>query len=243
MEPSRDSQSAGGARSAAGEPYLRRFVRRHVLSGLAGRSVVAATLLALGFALWPARPDRRETAPAAAPDPGVAALDADIDALRSELAERSAAAPPDPATLVSVADLARRIEAIASEIAALRARIEVVPVPATAPAPAPALPAGADFSSIGDRLYNLELRQSQAESSGAKLDAELLARLHGLEVRQEERERQDASALGSALERVERLEASRAVAEARRLEGHYAVLARLAALESRLGTVPAAPQP
>lgn len=241
MEPSRDSQSAGGARSAAGEPYLRRFVRRHVLSGLAGRSVVAATLLALGFALWPARPDRRETAPAAAPDPGVAALDADIDALRSELAERSAAAPPDPATLVSVADLARRIEAIAREIAALRARIEVVPVPATAPAPA--LPAGADFSSIGDRLYNLELRQSQAESSGAKLDAELLARLHGLEVRQEERERQDASALRSALERVERLEASRAVAEARRLEGHYAVLARLAALESRLGTVPAAPQP
>ncbi len=84
---------------------------------------------------------------------------------------------------------------------------------------------------------------SQAESSGAKLDAELLARLHGLEVRQEERERQDASALRSALERVERLEASRAVAEARRLEGHYAVLARLAALESRLGTVPAAPQP
>lgn len=242
MEPSRDASSADVALSAAEEAYLRRFVRRHALSGLAGRSVVAATLVALGLALWPARPEEPpEPAAAAAPDTSVAALDAEIDALRSELAQRSAATPADPATLASVADLARRIEAIAREIAALRARVEVVPAPARAPAPA--LPAGADVASIGDRLYNVELRQSQAESSRAKVDAELLARLHGLEVRQEERERQDASALRSALERVERLEDSRGVAEARRLEGQNAVQARLAALESRLETMPAAPQP
>jgi hypothetical protein len=97
MEASHGNGNEAMALSAAEEAWLRRFVRRHALSGLPGRAVVVAVLLALGLALRPvAAPERAATelAPAAA----VAALDAESEALHRELAARSAAAAPDAAS-------------------------------------------------------------------------------------------------------------------------------------------------
>lgn len=236
------SRSDGNGRSevalsAAEEVFLRRFVRRHALAGPAGRGLLAAVLLAVGLGLWPASaPEQSAAGPGPAAPTGLTALEAEIGALRA-LADRPAA---DPEAAAAVAELARRIEAIAREIALFRTRVESPPVPAPAPA---AAKVGPELAAIADRLYQLELRQTGTESERTLVEAKLLARLHGIERRQEERESQDASALGSVLERMDRLERSRDVAEAHRLEGQGAVLARLAALESRLEAVPAAPQP
>jgi hypothetical protein len=237
-----DASRAGDGRaevalSAAEEAYLRRLVRRHAFSGTAGRALLGGVFLALALAFWPAWV-AQHGAPAAAP--GVEALDAELDALRIELAARGSPAGVDPGTRAAVAELAERIEAIAREISALRRRFETTPAPPPADAP-PAVPA--DVAAIAERLYDVEMRQSQAEASRAEIEGKLLARLHGLESRQEHREREDASVLRSMLDRVDRLEASRDVAEARRLESQNAVLARLGALESRLESVPASPQP
>jgi hypothetical protein len=241
MEPSpaEPAGRSGVSLSAAEAAFLRRFVRRHALPGAAGAAVLAAAMLAIGLVLWPGREAERaeDSAPAAAPA-GLAALEGEVGALRATLAERSPAPAPDAEA--AVAELARRIEAIAREIHALRARLDSAPRPAPAPAPAP--PAS-DLVAVADRLYQIELRQSETEAGRSKVEGELLARIHGLELRQEERERRDVSALGSLLERMDRLERSRDVAEANRLEGQNAALARLEALESRLSSAPAAPAP
>jgi hypothetical protein len=231
------------ALSAAEAAFLRRFVRRHALSRAAGLWLLAAALLAIALDLWPARGPE----PAAASGPGVAA--ADLEALRAEvaevrtgLAEPSPRPAPAPETAAAVAELARRIEALAHEIVALRSRVESAPAPA--PAGAPAAPAEVPgLAGLAERLYQLELRQSETESGRVEVEGQLLARLHGLELRQEEREREDATALGSVLERMGRLESSRDAAEARRLDGQSAILARLDALETRLAPLPAAPAP
>ena len=191
-----ESRKAPVALSAAEEDYLRRFVRRHALSGAAGKGLVACVMVALGLALWPARvlPPAPPQAPSA---PGALALAADVEAIRSEVAARSQREASDPATQAAVAELARRIEAIAREIDALRSRPEVVPAAPPARAPVPV-----DTGIAGD---------------------------------------EDASSLRLLLDRVEQLERSRDVAEASRLQGQNAILDRLAVLESRIETVPAAP--
>jgi hypothetical protein len=236
-----DARRAGDGRaevalSAAEEAHLRRLVRRHAFSGPGGRALLGGVLLALALAFWPAWVARRG-APSA---PGVEGLEAELDALRIELAARGSTAGVDPATRAAVAELAERIEAIAREISALHRRLEAAPARPPADAP-PAVPA--DVAALAERLYDVERRQSQGEASRAEVEGKLLARLHGIETRQEDREREGASLLRSVLDRVDRLEASRDVAEARRLESQDAVLARLGALESRLEGVPASPQP
>jgi hypothetical protein len=200
--------------------------------------VVASLIVALGLALWPARILDRPASPQ--PSSAADAYSAELRAIRSEIAARSERGGSDAATRAAVVELARRIEAIASEIAPLRSRASVVP--ATPPARA-SVPADAGVAPSTERLYNLEQRQSQAESDRRKVEGQLLARLHDLEARQQKRERDDASALRLLLDRVQQLELSRDVVEAHRLDGQNALHARLAALESRLETVPAAPHP
>ena len=237
--------------SAAEQLYLRRFVRRHALSGAAGKALVASVAVALALALWPAaapeEPARLQPAPAA-PAAGAEDFAAELAAIRAEVESRSERAAPDPATRAAVDALAQRIEAIAREIDALRARdIDAVRARAHAAPPAPAVrtaaPDDAGSAGIAERLYNLELRLSQAESDRGRIVEQLLARVHDLEARQEGREREDASALRLLLDRVQEIERSRDVAEANRLSGQEAISARLAALETRLVTLPAAPQP
>jgi len=234
-----ESREAPVALSAAEEAYLRRFVRRHALSGAAGKGLVAGVMVALGLALWPAQ-ILRHAPPQASSAPDALAFAADLEAIRAEVAARSQREASDPATQAAVAELAKRIEAIAREIGALRSRAEIVP--AAPPARAP-VPADTGIAGIAERLYNVELRQNQGESDRGKLEGQLLSRLHDLEARQQSREHEDASALRLLLDRVEQLERSRDVAEASRLNGQDAILDRLAMLESRIETVPAAPQP
>ncbi len=217
------------------EGELRRRVPRTAFPRAAGKAVVASALVAVGFAVWPAQVWQRPSSPE--PAPRVEAFARELEAIRAEVADRQ---PADAATKAAVTRLAERIDAIAREIDAVRSRAPVIPAapPATSPAPADVGVAG-----VTDRLYNVEARQSQAEAERVTVERQLLARLHDLEVRQGARERQDSSALGLLLDRVEQLERSRDVAEANRLTGQNAILARLTALESRLETVPAAPQP
>jgi len=235
-----ETREAPVALSAAEEAYLRRFVRRHALSGAAGKGLVASVIAALGLALWPAQVRERPASPQPSSPPGALAFAAELEVIRSEVTARSDRDVADAATQAAVTELAKRIEAIAREISTLRSRAEVVP--AAPPARAP-LPADTGVAGVAERLYHIELRQSQSESDRGKLQGQLLARLHDLETRQEKREREDASALRLLLDRVEQLEVSRDTVEAKRLNGQDAILDRLAALESRIETAPAAPQP
>jgi hypothetical protein len=238
--PAARTREAPVAPSAAERAALRRFVWRVALCGGAGTGLLASLIVALGLALWPAKVLERPLRPQMPPPSGALAFAAELDAIRSEIAARSEREVGDPATQATVAALSQRIEAFSRQIDALRSRAEVVPA-----APPPRAPIAADtvVAALSERLYNLELRQGQAESDGGTLQGQLLARLHDLEARQQSRERDDASALRLLLERVQQLELSRDVAEAKRLDGQNALLARLAALESRLETVPAAPHP
>ena len=242
-EPTRDSREP--ELSDAEAALLRRFVRRHALGGLAGRSVATAALLALGLALWPGRiaaPPAREGA-----DPALAAtaLRAELDGIRAQLAERRPAALPAATSAASpdAAELARRIDALAREITSLRARPQTpaspLPPAQTPPPPAPA----AGLAALAERIYQLERREGVSETERTRLAGQVLARLQGIEARQEAQERADATALRSMLDRVALLESSRDIAEARRLEGQNAILARLAGLEARVDHVPASPQP
>ena len=194
-----ESREAPVALSAAEEDYLRRFVRRHALSGAAGKGLVACVMIALGLALWPARV-LLPAPPQASSAADTLVLAADLEAMRSEVAARSQREESDPATQAAVAELAKRIEAIAREIDALRSRAEVVP--ASPPARAP-VPVDTGIAGIAERLYNVELRQNQGESERGKLAGQLLSRLHDLEARLQSREHQDASALRLLLDRVE----------------------------------------
>jgi hypothetical protein len=233
-------REAPAAPSAVERAALRRYAWRVALCGGAGTGLLASLIVALGLALWPAKLPERPSSPQAPPPSGALAFAAELDAIRSEAATRSEREVSDPATKAAVAALAQRIEAFSQQIDTLRTRAEVVP--AAPPARAP-IPADTAIAALSERLYNLELRQGQAESDRGTLQGQLLARLHDLESRQQSRERDDASALRLLLERVQQLELSRDVAEAKRLDGQNALLARLAALESRLETVPASPHP
>ncbi len=234
------TREAPVAPSAAEKAALRRFARRVALSSAAGMGLVASLIIALGLALWPATVVKRASHPASSAPSGALAFAAELEAIRSEVAARSDREVSDPATKAAVAELALRIEAFALEIDTLRSHAKIIS--AAPPARAP-LPGDTGVAALAERLYNLELRQGQAESARGTLEGQLLARLHDLEVRQQGREREDASALRLLLDRVQQLELSRDVAEAKRLNGQNALLARLAALESRLETVPAAPHP
>jgi hypothetical protein len=197
-------------------------------------------IIALGLVLWPATAAKRASQPASSTPGGALAFAAELEAIRAEVTARSDREVTDPATKAAVAELAQRIEAFALEIDTLRSHAQIAP--AKLPARAP-IPADTGVAALAERLYNLELRQGQAESARGTLEGQLLARLHDLEVRQQGREREDASSLRLLLDRVQQLELSRDVAEAKRLNGQNALLARLAALESRLETVPASPRP
>ena len=238
--------SATGKRGAPDEPSaVQETTRRHVArrvahSGTAGKTLVAALIVALGLALWPARILEQPAGPKPSPAAGGEAFSAELQAIRSELATRSERERNDAATEAAVAELAARIEAIAREIGPLRSGEPAVPAALPARASASA-DTGVDAWS--ERLYNLERRQSQAESDRGKVERQLLARLHDLETRQQHRERDEASALRLLLARVEQLELTRDAAEENRLKGQSALQARLAALESRLESAPAAPHP
>jgi hypothetical protein len=231
------------ALSPAEAVYLRRFVRRHALSGPVGAALAAALLLALGLALRAARVDERP-APA---DPGstarIEAIGGELAALRADLATRREPSG-DAQGIDAVGELARRIDEISREIDALRVRFEAErPASPSRPAPVvgPAPPRG--LEELAQRLFNVEARQSQAESQRSQVESDLLARLLGVETRQEEGERRDATALRSMLERVDRLETTRHASERLRLDGQNAIQARLSVLESQVQSAPAAPRP
>jgi hypothetical protein len=225
------------ASSAAEWAALRRLAWRAALCGGAGTGLLASLIVALGLALWPAETPESASIPQAPPPSSALAFAAELDAIRSEVAAGSERSASDPATEAAVAALSQRIDAFSRQIETLRSRAE------SAAAARAAIPADAAIAALSERLYNLELRQGQAESERGTLQGQLLARLHDLESRQQTRERDDASALRLLLGRVEQLELSRDVAEAKRLDGQNALLARLAALESRLETVPASLHP
>ncbi len=240
-----DASAAGkhdapDAPSAAQETTRRHLARSAVPSGGAAKTLVAGLIIALGLALWPARILEQPARPQPAPATGGEDFSAELEAIRSELAQRSERETSDDATDAAVAELSARIEAIAREIEPLRSRAPVVPA---APPARVSVSAEAGVDAWSERLYKLEQRQSQAESDRNKVEGQLLTRLHDLEKRQLERERADASALRLLLARMEQLERTRDVAEANRLEGQNALHARLAALESRLESAPAAPHP
>lgn len=227
------------AQRAAEQCSARRALRRVSRSGAARNGLVASLCVALGLALWPVKTLDQPASSQPSPGAEADAFSAELRAIRSEIAARSERERSDSGAQAAVVELSRRIEAIADEIAPLRSRTSVVP--ATPPARA-SVPGDTGVGPSSERLYNLEQRQSQLEADRRKVEGQLLARLHDLETRQQRRERDDASALRLLLDRVQQLELARDVVEAHRLDGQNALLARLAALESRLETVPAAPQ-
>src|SRR5512145_1483909 len=107
-----ETREAPVALSAAEEAYLRRFVRRHALTGAAGTALVASVLVALAVALWPAPVAEGPAGLQPAPAADAAAFAAELAAIRSEVAARSELAAADPATRAAVEELAERIEAI-----------------------------------------------------------------------------------------------------------------------------------
>jgi len=222
--------------SPAEAATLRRFVRRHALAGPAGAALVAAVLLALGLSLRSSRMEQRPASDGAGAR--VAALEADLAALRAGLATRVPAAPAAAPHAAELVALAQRIEAMAHEIRELRLRVEVAPAPRPAAAAAPA----GDAAGLAQRLWNVEARQTEAEATRTQVESQLLARLDAVESRQQQREEQDALALRGVLDRMGRLEGGRDAAERLRLEAQGAILARLEALESA-GAIPAAPRP
>jgi hypothetical protein len=238
--PAAQTREAPVAPSAAERAALRRFAWRVALSSAAGTGLVASLIVALGLTLWPAKVLERPSSPQASTASGTLAFAAELDAIRSEVAARSDREVSDPATQAAVVALSERIEAFSRQIDRLRSRAEVGPAAPTARGP---MLADKGVAALSERLYNLELRQGQAEAERGTLQGQLLARLHDLEARQQGRERDDASALRLLLDRVQQLELSRDVAEAKRLDGQNALLARLSALESRLETVPASAHP
>jgi len=233
------------ALSPAEAATLRRFVRRHALSGPAGAALVAAVLLALGLSLWPARVDERPASGPPAATAQIEVIGGELAALRAELATRSG---PTSAAAREGTDalqqLAHRIQEISREIDALRARFEAErPPPPSRPAPGGGPAPARHLEELAQRLFNVEARQSQSESQRTQVESDLLARLLGVETRQEEGERRDASALRSVLGRVDRLETTRDASERLRLDGQNAIQARLSALESQVQSSTAEPRP